>query len=355
MARAARTPKAAAPAEAAPAEPDLLPGFPAPREANGLSGHQDAMAKITRTFASAPPQALLLEGPRGIGKATLAFRLARALLSAPPGTPLPEDLASDAQSRAARQIAAGTHPGLLHMTRSWDTDKKRFRTELTVETVRQLVPFLGGTAAGGGWRVVVVDAVDDTNASAANALLKALEEPPRLTLFLLVAHVAGRVMPTIRSRCRTVRLRPLADVDVAEALSRLGADVALAPAGEGSVRRALSFALAGSDVFQATRRLLDRDALSDLRNHHALADLGAQRKEGQFAAVVDLIFDALAERARSAADDAAVAARYASAYLAAAEERHRVEIFNLDQREYVLSLAARVAAADRAALTKSAT
>lgn len=345
----ARTPRAPAPAEAAPAEPDLLDNAPPPREAEHLVGHDSTMAQLADAFAASPPQAILLEGPRGIGKATLAFRLARALLAEPDR--LARDLASEPASRTAAQIAAGTHPSLLHLTRPYDEKAKRFKSELTVDVVRRIVPFLGATAAGNAWRVVIVDAVDDMNLNAANALLKSLEEPPRRALFVLIAHIPGRVLPTIRSRCRALRLRPLGVADVAAALAALGADPSLAAAGEGSVRRALGLAATGADAVREARRLLQPAALADVRQHHALAELAAQRRDERFAVIVDLIFDALAARARDGSGRLPTAAldAYAGAYLEAAAERRAVEIYNLDQREYVLALCARIAAADRAA------
>ncbi len=350
MARAPRVPKAAQ-MEAAPAEPDLLDNAPPPRETTRLFGHAEPVARLAAAFESAPPQGLLFEGPKGIGKATLAFRLARALLSTVPGTPLAPDLGSDPESRTAHQIAAGTHPGLMHLTRPYDEKTKRFKGDLTVDVVRRIVPFLGSTAADGGWRVVIVDAVDDMNINAANALLKALEEPPKRTIFILIAHVAGRVLPTIRSRCRAIRLRPLSEAEMRKALATMDVDPSLAEAGEGSLRRALILAAAGADVVHTARRLLTRTALADVRHHHQLAELGAQRKDDQFATIVDLVLDAMAARVRDGAGRLPLAAldAYAAAYLEATADRRRVEVFNLDRKEVLLSLCDRLAAADRAA------
>lgn len=348
MVKAPRAPK---PMEGAPAEPDLLDNAPAPREATALFGHDEAVSRLVAAFAAAPPHALLLEGPRGIGKATLGFRLTRALLATIPGSPLPERLAGDPDGRTARQVAAGTHPGLLHLTRPWDEKNKRFRADLTVDEVRRIVPFLGSTAANGGWRVVIVDAVDDMNLNASNALLKSLEEPPRRTLFVLIAQVPGRVSATIRSRCQAVRLRPLATQDVRAALVHLGVDDGLAEAGEGSVRRALLLAAAGADVVRSARRLLSPSMLRDPRSHHHLADMAAQRRDDQFATVLDLILDATAQRARAGAARLPLPAldAYAELYLATTDDRRRIEVFNLDRKEMVLAICARLATADRAA------
>jgi DNA polymerase-3 subunit delta' len=341
-----RTPRAA-PAEAIPPEPDALEGTPLPRETAVLFGHGEAVERLAAAFRAKPPQAILLEGPRGVGKATLAFRLAKALVT---GAPLAPDLASDPGDRAVRQVAAGTHPGVLHLARPWDTEKKRFRTDLTVDEVRRIVPFLGATAASDGWRVVVVDAVDDLNQSAANAIPKSLEEPPRRTVFILLAHVAGRVLPTVRSRTQAVRLRPLAEADLVAALRALGADESLAAAGDGSVRRALVLAAAGADLVRTATRLLTPAAVRDPSGHHVLAEIAA-RKGGEFDVVADLLLETIAARARSGTERLPLAtlAAYAALHLEAAAERRRIEAFNLDKREAILALMARLAAADRAA------
>ncbi|UOM34575.1 DNA polymerase III subunit delta' [Acuticoccus sp. I52.16.1] len=349
MARAPRAPK---PMEGAPAEPDMLDNAPPPREAQTLVGHGEAVGRLMEAFAAGtPPQAILLEGPRGIGKATLAFRLARALLSTLPGQPLPDDLWDDPQSRTAHQVAAGTHPGLVHLTRPWDEKGKKFKSELTVDEVRRIVPFLGSTAADGGWRVVIVDAVDDMNINASNALLKALEEPPRRTLFILVAHVSGRVMATIRSRCRAIRMRPLSEDEVRGALNALRADPSTAKLGEGSVRRALGLANAGADVVRSAQRLLAPSMVRDIRAQHQLAEMAAQRRDDAFATVLELVLDAIAGRAKHGAGRLPLPAldTYAALYLSVTDDRRRIEVFNLDRKEMVLAVLSRLSAADKAA------
>ncbi|MCZ7596889.1 MAG: DNA polymerase III subunit delta', partial [Gammaproteobacteria bacterium] len=134
------------------------------------------------------------------------------------------DLGIDADHPVARQVRGRAHPDLLVLERPRGEDGGATKTVIPVEQVRRLVRFLGSTASAGGWRVVIVDPADDLNRAAANALLKMLEEPPRRTVFLLVAHLPGRLLPTIRSRCRRIVLKPLPDAAVAAMLAAAGAD-----------------------------------------------------------------------------------------------------------------------------------
>lgn len=259
--------------------------IPHPRAADALTGHTTAEAALLDAYRSGRmPHAILMGGPPGIGKATLAYRLARFILAHP--DPSSGDVAR-ATSLALgpdhpvfRRVAAGTHGGLLSLERSAD-DKGKLRTAIVVDQVRETIPFFGATADIGGWRICIVDAVEELKSpEAPNALLKILEEPPPRSLFLLVSHAPGRVLPTIRSRCRLLNLRPLTDEDVrrvAAMLSGRSVDdphvAAAAQAGEGSVARALML-LSGDAlglhgrVGELLERLPDLDDLA----LHALAD-----------------------------------------------------------------------------------
>ena len=157
----------------------------------------------------------LLTGPQGVGKATLAWRIARFLLATPPAEdglfgspPPPQTLDIDPEHPVSHRIQALAEPGLAPITRSYD-DKGKLRSQIVVDDIRKLNRFFGLSATDGGRRVVIVDAADDMNVSAANALLKMLEEPPARTTILLISHQPSRLLPTIRSRCRTLRLGPL--------------------------------------------------------------------------------------------------------------------------------------------------
>src|ERR1700738_46384 len=197
---------------------------PHPRETTVLFGHREAEAALLNAYRSGRIlHAWLIGGAQGIGKATLAYRMARFVLAHR------DPLAADVQRAetlfvnpsdpVARHIAAGAHGGLLTLERSLN-DKGVLRTVITVDETRETIPFFGSTAAVAGWRGCILGTVDELNPNAANALLKILEEPPQQSLFLLVSHAPARVLPTIQSRCRKLALRPLAVDDVIAAAAR---------------------------------------------------------------------------------------------------------------------------------------
>ncbi len=196
-------------------------GAPPPRANPDLVGHESAEAALRRLFQSGRmPHAVLMTGPRGIGKATLAYRFARFVLAHGANGDdvgrLAEDegtLAVPAASGVFRRVASGGHADLLSVERAYDPRRRRLRSEIVVDETREIAAFLRLTAGEGGWRVVIVDGADAMNRSAANALLKILEEPPRQALLLLVAHNPGRLLPTIRSRCRRFPMTAVAAVD----------------------------------------------------------------------------------------------------------------------------------------------
>lgn len=167
-----------------------------PRENTALIGHASACALIEGALAEGRMHhAWLITGSKGIGKATLAYHIARTLLGGGEG--------------AQRRIATGAHPDLLVIEPEFDEKKQEQKTEIRVEQVREVGAFLSLTPAESAWRVVIVDSADALNANGANALLKLLEEPPARAVLLLISHTPARLLPTIRSRCRQLRLSPL--------------------------------------------------------------------------------------------------------------------------------------------------
>ena len=175
---------------------DAESSAPHPRETTALFGHREAEAALLNAYKSGRiPHAWLIGGARGIGKATLAYRMARFVLThrdpLSPAVQHAETLAVDESAPAARHIANGAHGGLLVLERTAN-DKGVLRTVITVDETRETISFFGSTAAVEGWRVCIVDTVDELNPNAANALLKILEEPPQQSLFLLVSHAPAR-------------------------------------------------------------------------------------------------------------------------------------------------------------------
>lgn len=219
--------------EAEVQEPDRIEGAPHPRETAQIFGQDAAQANFLDAYATGRlHHGWLITGPRGVGKATLAWQIARFLLATPMddggmfgAAPPPTTLDIDPNHPVARRMAAGSESGLFVLRRPYDEKAGRLKREITVDEARKLKSFFGLSAAEGGRRVVIVDAADELNVSAANALLKLLEEPPEDAFLLLISHQPSRLLPTIRSRCRELRLGALTPDDMGDAMDQ--ADVAL--------------------------------------------------------------------------------------------------------------------------------
>jgi DNA polymerase-3 subunit delta' len=331
--------------EPAPTEADAIDGVPAPREHGHFVGHAATERSVLEALASGTlHHALILGGPQGIGKATFAYRLARFLLAG--GDPRSGTLATPETAPAVRLVRGGAHPDLLVLSRAFDDKNSRFRAEISVDDVRRLVPFFGSTPAFGGWRIAIVDAADDLNTNAANALLKTLEEPPPRSLFLVVAHAPGRLLATIRSRCRLVRMAPLSEAEIAAGLSHLGiaaaGDEVLARA-DGSLRRAIVLSAGGDrDLVALAGGLLDRLPALDRRALGKLGDAVAGRDgEGAWSAAIDLVRDFVARRVRAGAAAGAapaVLAAWAEVWEKVDRAVGRAEALNLDRRQVVLGV-----------------
>jgi DNA polymerase III subunit delta' len=247
----------------------------------------------------------------------------------------------------ARRVAAQAQGDLLVLERTVN-ERGVLRQQIAVDDVRRTVSFFGSTAGEGGWRVAIVDAVDELNASGANALLKILEEPPQRALFLLVSHAPARVLPTIQSRCRKLRLRPLAAPEVAKAVAAsIGKDARdpavreAADAADGSASRALT--LLGGDALglhQRTVALLNSLPHVDQKALHALGDvLGAQDRTA-IAAFMDTIDRWMSERLQAPDANANLArlARLAEVWEKVTRAARDTEAFNLERKPLVFSV-----------------
>lgn len=297
-------------------DPTRVDGAPHPRETQELLGQDAAQIAFLDAFSTGRlHHAWLLTGQRGVGKATLAWRIARFLLATPDPDPddmfaptPPTTLAISPDHPVARRIAAGAEPGLKFVHRSVNEKTKRLRDQIVVDDIRALGAFFQLSATDGGRRVVIIDAADDMNANAANALLKMLEEPPARTTLVLICHQPSRLLPTIRSRCRTLRLGALNSDQMVQAMAQAGIDpgaggAALAELSAGSVGEALRIALLdGLKIYAEVIALMHSMPNLDRARALALAEAaGARGAEARLDLLYTLIDIALSRLARTGA------------------------------------------------------
>lgn len=361
-------------------EADRLDDYPRPRETDGLYGHDSAQAELAAAFASGRMHhAWLMTGPEGIGKATLAYRFARHALATPAERDASGSLDVPAGSTAARQVRALSHPGLLVIRRPYDLKAKRFRASIPIEEVRTLRAFLGHTAGAGAWRVVIVDTVDELNINGQNALLKSVEEPPARTVFLLLSAEPGRLLPTIRSRCRGLTLAPLGSLDLRRAVAQAHSATGKPPLPDddwpmleklaaGSVRRALSFASGEMlGLSKTVDGLLSALPRVDWAAGNALAEqLGPAQAEQKFEMFHELLLGRIAALVRARTVDAADAgdralslrliadgdlASWAELWETLAAKKAEADALNLDRRTLVLNAIAGLQRLSRPGLT----
>jgi len=331
---------------------DRIETVPDPSQCENVLGHDAVLNQLFDNHRSGRMHhAWLLSGPRGIGKASLAILFAKFLFRYPDGNDLPERFDSTAiPSDIHRQVAQGAHPQLLHLTRPWDEKTKRFKTQLSVEEIRRTQSFYGMTAGAGGWRITIVDSVDDMNASAANALLKILEEPPKKSLFFVLSHATGRPLATIKSRCQQLTLQPLKTAETLDVLNQLGIQASDADKqravelSNGSVRRAIL--LLESSImkdFGAFESLMKRNATGDggdWKSAHKIADnLSRRGQEDAYHLFGDLVAGWIGAQVRiNSQAPASVLAGWADVWDKANRSSKLADAFNLDKKQVILSL-----------------
>jgi DNA polymerase-3 subunit delta' len=352
-------------------ESDRLEGFPHPRHTDKLFGHETTERDLAEAFAAGRMHhGWLIAGPEGIGKATLAYRIARHVLADPAERDaFAQTLAVADDTPASRQVRALSHPSLLVLRRTYDTKAKRFTASISIDEVRRLRNFLGLHVGENAWRAVIVDTADDLNPNAANALLKSLEEPPARTIFLLLTSEPGRLLPTIRSRCRTLALSPLkseplrqavrqaltaSTEEVAESIPAPSEWAILERLAEGSVRRLLG--LRGGGGIALNKRITDIIGglpKIDWAAVHTLSDeLGGTAAEQKFELFFELLLGLLARlihvRAQgpgAQGEDASLAARlipeaslatWAELWETIVREKADALLLNLDRKSLIL-------------------
>lgn len=329
----------------------VLDGAVPPQTNPNLFGHQHAQDFLAGFYRSGRSHhAILIEGPEGIGKATLAFRFANHVLSHPDPATAPVHLqAPDANASVSRQIASGASHNLLHLTRPVDEKSGKVKTAITVDEVRRAGHFFSQTSGTGNWRIVIIDPADDLNRNAANAILKILEEPPKRSLFLVLSHAPGKLLPTIRSRCLPLRLSPLNDEDLSSALSSLGVSLdggrsaqEVLSAANGSVAQALKLKnYGGTEIITAFADILSSSGPAARKAMHRLADvLSAKDNDVVFGFFLEHLSDSLLARARDAAFSGNLAGADRASRLAS-EITERISVsqaYNLDRKQTILSL-----------------
>lgn len=329
----------------------IVAGLPEPKLSTDLLGHDAAEKQILEWWASGRmPHALVIAGPKGIGKSTLAYRIARFLMSHAAvqeeslfGAPeVPTSLSVPQTDKVFSLIASGGHPDMMTIERSFDDRKNAQRDDLLIDDVRGVPNFLRMTASMGGWRVVMIDDADTLNRNAQNALLKVLEEPPPQSVLILVAHSAGALIPTIRSRSRVLTLEPLSKADFTTLVKRGAPDLMqgdidpLMDYSAGSPGQALDLLEQGGVAgIRGVLSLFETLPSADDQTLHKTADqLAVRGAPDPLMGMLDVSAWALRDRARVAAlsNQAEPMKRWLSALDALAAHRAMCDKGNLDRK-----------------------
>ncbi len=344
----------------------------APKTTSFLIGHEKAAEIFLNSFQSERlHHAWLLAGPKGIGKATLAFHLARFLLKfgAPEGDSLFSKDAEGARPDLASlemapddpifvRVASGGEGNLKVIERGYNDKTKRRRTEIVVDDVRTLHDFFEMTASHRGWRIAIVDPADDMNRSAANALLKMLEEPPSKSILFLISHAKGRLVPTIRSRCQQLLLSPLSEGQVCEVLKQRLPDLqeteanqyaALAGGSPGLAIRLSVFD--GKGLFDIIESLLQGNPLTTKETHDFAGALGLAQNEDRYFLFLEILTARIAHRIKALAASRGSKTRL-DCWLKLWDKVGRIltegEGINLGRKQMLIVLLAELAAAGKA-------
>jgi len=341
-------------------EADALPGAPHPRHVYSLVGHERAETEMLAAYREGRlAHAWLIGGREGIGKATLAWRFARFVLANPDpsATAVREagNLHVEPTHPAARLLAGLAHPDFSLIRREWQGATKRLASEISVEAVRQGLQVFQLSAAFGGWRIALVDSAEDLNRNSANALLKMVEEPPQRSLILIISHRPSQVLPTIRSRCRRLRLDPLGEEEIVRAVIGLGppwseadgdAVRAAARRANGSVREALIRLAPESEGAAA---LIDAIVAGlprpDPRAVARLADaVGGRAGDEAYRAFHREIYDWLAAYARNVEPRSPRVEEIGELWDRIRDADRETDELNLDRKLHILALFAEIAA-----------
>ncbi|OPB31700.1 DNA polymerase III subunit delta' [Bartonella sp. AR 15-3] len=326
---------------------DDIDGILSPSQNNTLIGHEEVRHFLGQMLREGQlHHALLFEGERGIGKATLAFHLAWNILNSQKN----KFLQPGQDSIIWRQIKQGSHPGIIHVSRRFNVKTKKFKTEITVDDIRDIKHFLTQTSRDGLWRIIIIDSADDMNRNAANALLKTLEEPPTKTLFIIISHSLGKLLPTIRSRCQKISLRPLHDNEMQKAILHFFPNQELInpqnietiiQKSQGSLRKAaLLLCHGGLEIIQTINKLLEQSICDPVIAHNLAQALSLSDTDIQFQQFCDEILDRIHKKAIMLLKEGAIhlSKKYAETWQNVFQEIIEIQSFNLDKKQFVINL-----------------
>ena len=329
-----------------PRQYDDIDGVIRPSQNTHIFGHNGVISSLSSMRKEGRlHHALLFEGPLGIGKATLAYHLTWNILSSVSG----DFVAPEESSPIWRQIAQGSHPSVIHISRRYDNKTERFNTGITIDDIREINRFLAQTSYNGGWRVVIIDTADDMNRAAANGVLKTLEEPPEKTLFILISNSSGRLLPTIRSRCHLIKFRPLDYDNMEKALHHILVNQlpqtseldAIIAESEGSVRKAaLLICYGGMEIIRVQREILNGPVFDVVKAQTIAQALSGRDAIIQFHQFCDNLLSIISSKATKAGlgGNSLLSNRYADAWKNIADEIAKTEAFNLDKKQFVINV-----------------
>ncbi|WP_019221778.1 DNA polymerase III subunit delta' [Bartonella senegalensis] len=317
---------------------------------NMIFGHKAARHFLAQILKEERlPHALLFEGEYGIGKTTLAFHFAWNILSSQKGN----FLQPEHNSITWRQITQGSHPGFLHISRRFDIKTQKFKTGILIDDIRDVIHFLNQTSQESRWRIVIIDSADDMNRSAANAILKTLEEPPAKTLFIIITHSLGKLLPTIRSRCQQISLRPLHDDEMKKVITHVFSNQnitdeetveRIVEKSNGSPRKAALLIHGGLEIVKTVNTLLEQSVCNPAIVHSLAQMLSSLSSVIQFQQFCDEILDKIEKKVIMLAErgNLALSKKCAQAWQEIHQEIGEMQAFNLDKKQFIINLLFRV-------------
>lgn len=314
---------------------------------NMIFGHEDARHFLAQMREEGRlHHALLFEGERGIGKATLAFHLAWNILSSQEG----KFLQPEHNSITWHKMTQGCHPGLLYISRRFDLKTQKFKTGILIDDIRDVMHFFNQTSQDNGWRIVIIDPAEDMNRSAANAILKTLEEPPAKTLFIIITHSSGKLLPTIRSRCQQISLRPLHDDEIKKVITHIFSNQNLPDEetlqmiiqrAKGSARKAaLLLCHGGFELVKTLDTLLEQSVCNPAVVHTFAQTLSSFSSMIQFQQFCDEILDKIQKKAIIFVEsgELTLSKKCAQMWQEIHQEIGELQSFNLDKKQFIINL-----------------